>query len=352
MRMLKNSSFRYITEKIEKSGGMALVLLLSLIVMFALAFLLSGTPEITLWYFFLGPLQSVFHFGNMINSAIPFIFGGLGVSVALQASKFNLGGEGQIYAGAFTATILALSLSFLGISGGIIAVLAGAVVSGIIAAFSALLKTKWNASELITSFLLSNALILIINYLVTGPFADPETNLQSTRRIAQALRLPLILLPSNLSLALLFAIAAVVAVYIFLYKTLSGYEIRTTGINEEFAKYGGINTAKSALLAMFISGALYGAGGAFAIFGTHYATIREFSAGMGWSGFAVALIAKAKPQAVIPSAIFFAWIGSGARLAMQFSDVTFEVSLIVQSVVFFLVSSAVLRDMFVKKGNI
>jgi simple sugar transport system permease protein len=97
---------------------------------------------------------------------------------------------------------------------------------------------------------------------------------------------------------------------------------------------------------MFISGALYGFGGGMTIYGTYYAAMKEFSAGMGWNGLAVALIARSKPAAVIPAAIFFAWIGSGARMAMQFSDVTFELASIVQSVIFFLVSSAVLRDLF------
>jgi ABC-type uncharacterized transport system permease subunit len=67
---------------------------------------------------------------------------------------------------------------------------------------------------------------------------------------------------------------------------------------------------------------------------------------MGWNGLAVALIAGSKPWAVIPSAIFFVWTGSGARIAMQFSDVTFEISSIVRSVVFFLVTSTVLRNLF------
>ncbi|MDR0562695.1 MAG: ABC transporter permease [Spirochaetaceae bacterium] len=337
-------------EKIENAGGTAVMILLALGVMVALAFLLSRTPGKTLSYFFLGPIKNAYYFGNLINSAIPLIFGGLGVSVALQGNCFNLGGEGQIYTGAFVATIAAIAFEPLGVPGGIAAIIAGAAVSGSAAAVSALLKARWNTSELITSFLLSNALILIINYFVTGPFLDPATNLQSTRKIPALFRLPQILPPSNLSAALFCAVAAVLLTYIFLYRTLPGYEIRMSGINEGFAKYGGIDTDWNRILPMFLSGGLYGTAGALAVYGTYYATVKEFSAGMGWNGFAVALIARSKPQGVIPAAIFFAWISSGARLAMQFSDVTFEIASIVQSAVFFLVSSAVLRDIFKKKN--
>ncbi|MDR0525332.1 MAG: ABC transporter permease [Spirochaetaceae bacterium] len=332
--------------------GTWLILLLSLSVMVVLAFLLSKTPGKTLKWFFLGSFQNPYYFGNLINSAVPLIFGGLGVSVALQGNCFNLGGEGQIYAGAFTATVASLALEGLGVPGGVLALGAGALTAGGIAALSAGLKTKWNTDELITSFLLSNALILVINYFVTGPFLDPSTNLQSTRKIPEAFRLPLILPPSSLSIDLFFALTAVLLVEIFLYRTLPGYEIRMSGLNEGFAKYGGIDTAWNRILPMFLSGALYGTAGALMVYGTYYGTVKEFAAGLGWNGFAVALIAGAKPYGVIPAALFFAWISSGARLAMQFSDVTFEIASIVQSAVFFLVSSPVLKEHFKQKQRV
>ncbi|MDR2402795.1 MAG: ABC transporter permease [Spirochaetaceae bacterium] len=337
------------------SGGLLLVLLIALAVMTLLALLLSSDPGRTLTFFFLGPLRNTYYFGNMLNSAIPLIFGGLGVSIAMLGGNFNLGGEGQVYTGAFVTTITALALSPLarpglpGIPAAILALGAGAFLSGSMAGLSAFLKVKWRTNELITSFLLSNAMILIVNYCVTGPFLDLDTNLQSTRKVAPAFRLPLILPPSNLSAALFFALIMVVLVRIFLFKTRAGYEIRLCGLNDMFAKYGGINTGWNAVLSMFLSGALYGLGGGMAIFGTYYGTIKEFSSGMGWNGLAVALIARSSPGGVIPAAIFFAWIGSGVRMAMQFSDVTIELASIVQSVVFFLVTSRTIQGLFRKE---
>jgi simple sugar transport system permease protein len=328
------------------SGGMILILAISFGVLIILAFLLSKTPGRTLGYFFLGPLRNLYYFGNMINSAIPLIFGGLGVSIAMQANCFNLGGEGQIYTGAFVTTLAALALAPLGIPGAVLALAAGALISGIAAGISGLLKIRWNTSELITTFLLSNALVLITSYFITGPFLDPGTNLQSTRKIPESFRLPLILPPSNLSAALFIAVAAVILVYVFLYHSRKGYELRMSGLNKVFAQYGGISTPRGILLAMFLSGLLYGFGGGMAIYGTYYSTMKEFSSGLGWNGLAVALIARCKPQAVIPAAVFFAWIGSGARIAMQFSDITFEIASIVQSVIFFLVTSTVLLNIF------
>jgi simple sugar transport system permease protein len=333
----------------EVSGGILLILIISLLAVIVPALLLSKTPGKALWYFFLGPVRNVYQFGNMLNSAVPLIFGGIGVSIAMRAGHFNLGGEGQIYAGAFIATVTALALAHWGIAGAVLALIAGALFSGLVAGFSGICKARWNTSELITSFLLSNALVLIINYLVTGPFLDPAANLQSTRKIPLPFRLPLILPPSNLSAALLIALAAVILAQIFLTQTRIGYEIRIAGINETFARYGGINTKVNTVLVLFISGAFYGLAGGLSVYGTYYGTVKEFSSGLGWNGLAAALIARFHPLAVIPASLFFAWINAGARIAMQNSDLTFEVAAIVQSVVFFLVTSVTLRGVF-RKG--
>jgi len=331
------------------SGGIIVITLIALLVLVLLTLILSETPGRTLYYFFAGPFLNVFSFGNMLNNTIPLILGGLGVSVAMQTGNLNLGGEGQIYSGAFVATITAIALAPLGYLGAFAAILAGSLFAGMVAAFSGFCKARWDANELITSFLLSHALMLIVNFFVNGPFLDPDTNLQATVRIPAEFRFPLILLPSNLSTALFVALCAVIVVHVFIKNTKLGYEFRMAGANEMFARYGGINTKRNTVLAMFFSGALYGMAGSMMIFGTFHRTIREFSVGLGWDGLATALVAGFYPIALIPSSFFFAWISSGARIAMQNSDITFEVASIVQAVILFLVTSAVLRNLFLKR---
>jgi simple sugar transport system permease protein len=282
----------------------------------------------------------------MLNSSIPLIFGALGITIVMKAGRLNLGGEGQVYLGAFTATAVALALSGLGIIGGFLAVTAGILVSGILAAFSGYCKAKWDTNELITSFLLSCAVIPIVNFLVTGPFVDPQTSLLSTRKIPENMRLPFILMPSGLSAGIFIAVVFTVIVYIFLSKTKTGYELRMTGCNEMFARYGGINTKANTVLAMAISGGFYGLAGAMVVMGTSHSVIKEFSTGLGWNALAVALIANLYPVAIIPAALFFAWIGAGARSAMQNTGITYEIALIVQAVIFFLATSVVIKNAF------
>ena len=334
---------------LDSTGSFILIPAISVLIIFVLAFIFSKTPGRTLFFFFFGPFSNVFSFGSLLNSAIPLMLGGLGVSIAMKTGNLNLGGEGQIYAGAFTTTITALSLAHLGFLGGVTAILSGIMIAGLAAAVSGAFKAWWNTSEVITTFLISNILLRIVNYLVNGPFLDPRTNLQATAKIDESLRLPGILPPSNLSAALFIALAVLCLAHVFLYRTRRGYEFRISGANEVFARYGGINTKLNTILAMFLSGALYGLAGALAVCGTHYGTIKGFSDGLGWNGLAVALIARFYPPAIIPASLFFAWIGSGARIAMQNSEITFETAFIVQALIFFLATSMYLSSLFRKK---
>lgn len=342
---------KFATQAIHKAQGMLLMLALALIFLFLLAMLLSDTPWQTLYYLFVGPLQSRYDLGNLINAAVPLLLGGLGVSLAMQGGAFNLGGEGQIYAGAFVSTIVSVALGNLGVMGGVFGICCGVTTAALLSALSGILRLKWETNELITTFLLSNATILVINYLVGGPFADPQTNLIATRKIPEALRLTRILEPSNLNTSLLFALTFVVLVHLYLYHSRSGYELRMYGLNRKFAIYGGINANVYEIWPLFLSGAFYGLAGSLAVFGTYFTTFKEFSTGMGWNGVAVALIARFKPSAAIAAALFFAYIEAGSRSAMLHSDVTLEISSIVQATVFLLVTSEVLQQIGTKRRS-
>jgi len=102
---------------------------------------------------------------------------------------------------------------------------------------------------------------------------------------------------------------------------------------------------------MAISGGFHGLAGAMLVFGTYHAVIKEFSASLGWNSLAVALIAGFSPPFIIPASLFFAWLGAGARIAMQNTGLTFEISYIIQSVIFLLSTSLVIRNISKRKGR-
>jgi ABC-type uncharacterized transport system permease subunit len=205
---------------------------------------------------------------------------------------------------------------------------------------------KWGTDELITSFLISGAVILIVDSFITGPLDDPNNNLLQTFAIGGQFRLLQIFPPSKLNISALFALAAAILVLLFLYRSHWGYEMRMCGLNREFARYGGISVGAYLVSPMAASGAFHGMAGGLSVLGTYGACIKGFSSGMGWNGIAVALIARNNPLGVVPAAFFFAYLEAGAKAAMLHSDVTFEIAAMAQSAIFYLVTAQALYDTF------
>jgi ABC-type uncharacterized transport system permease subunit len=331
---------RQIGELFAGGVGLAITLGISFIIAVILIILLSKQPLTTIYYFFFGPFTNKYYFGNMLNTAIPLVFTGLGIAVAFKSSMFNLGGEGQVYSGALMATVILLALPEIsGYLGGPIALAAALTTGAVLAGVSGFFKMKWGTDELISSFLISAAVIFIVNYFITGPLDDPGNSMLATYPIGGQYHLLGIFPPSKLDISAVFAIIVAALVFFLMYYTHWGYEMRMCGLNREFSRYGGINVSAYVILPMIISGALHGLAGGVAIMGTYHMAVKEFSYGMGWNGIAVALIAKNNPLGVLPAAVFFAYLDAGATAAMLHSDVTFEIAAIVQSVIFYLITA-------------
>lgn len=323
--------------------GLAITLLLSFGLVVVLMLILSKTPGKTIYAFFIGPFTNAYYLGNMLNVAVPLVFTGLGMAVAFKSSVFNLGGEGQTYAGGLATTIVCLALPATnGILGGLLALIAAMVCGGAIAGLSGYFKMKWNADEMISSFLLSSAVILIVNYFITGPLDDPNNNMLASLPLGGQYGLLQIFRPSKLNVSALFAIAMAVIVFFFMNRSHLGYEMRMCGLNREFSRYGGINVRLYLVLPMILSGALHGIGGGLMVLGTYHVLYEGFSFGMGWNGIAVALIAKNNPLGVLPAALLFAYLDAGAKAAMLNGDVTFEIASIAQSFIFYFVTAQAL----------
>ena len=318
------------------------VLTLSAVILFTVMLLLLFSPDKSesLYYFFIGPFLSSLSIGNMLSAFSLLTFSGLAIVVAFRADVFNLGGEGQIYTGAITATAVLIYFPGLNsVSGLIIASLTAASAGGMMAGLSGFLKNRWKVDELISSFLLSNAVIHIIDYLITGPLGDKNSYLLTTKVIDEKFHLLQLIKPSNLNTSLLGALVAVIIVSFLLFYTKQGYELRICGMNREFAHYGGLNTKFYITFPLILSGALSGLAGSSAILGIHHATIKDFYSGIGWNGIAVALIAGTNPLAVIPSAFIFAYLNQAADTAMLKADFPFELGGLIQAIVFLLISS-------------
>jgi simple sugar transport system permease protein len=312
----------------------AAVALTTLIIVLA-----SSDPAATLGAFFIGPWRSAWFLGNTLDGVALLLTASLGIALAFRGGCFNRGGEGQIYLGGLAASAVLLAAPAGAAGGGsfgllCLAGLTALTTGGLMGGLSGLLRKRFGANELITSFLLSAALSPVADYLIAGPLRNPVGNLMATARFAFTLKR--ILPPSNLSVSFVFALILVCLGHVFIYRTVWGYRYKVSGSAPDFARYGGINPDRRLIPAMGVSGALNGLTGFFAVAGTYGLCHQGFSGGLGWNAIAVALIARNRPLALIPTALVFGWLKAGSDSALLSRGLSFETTAFIQAVVLIL----------------
>jgi len=265
--------------------------------------------------------------GYTLFNATPLIFTGLAVAVAFRCGLLNIGAEGQLYVGAFAAAWVGLKFGAPDAANGVIsqfmhlpgivllplcciaAIVAGAIWGGI----PGLLKAKFGSHEVINTIMLNFIAVALVSYFTQYYYKVPGDAIMQTAPISPSAHIARLgkfipglpeRIPLNLSFVL--AILACVFVYLLLWKTKWGYEIRATGQNPSAAEYGGISIRKQIILAMAISGGLAGMVGINEVLGYRYRYYDGFSANYGFVGIAVALLGRNHPVGVFLAAILFA----------------------------------------------
>ena len=276
------------------------------------------------------------------------ILAGVGSALALRAGTFNLGGEAQIYASALISAVILTRFAPPGLTAGTglqtvlvwtVALVASIAAGAFLGFIPGLLRSRLAISELLSSFLLSAALLPTIDYLVSGPFRDTEGNLLATPKIAERFRMGSLLDPSPLNASFAVAIVLAVLVWLFVSKTPGGYRLRMSGIAPDFARFAGFPVARVTVIGMTASGAFHALAGFFATTGTWYRCHEGMSAGMGWSALACALIARGNSLAVIPAALIFSWLETASGTAVISATVSFDPTPILLAVVFLVISA-------------
>ncbi len=251
--------------------------------------------------------------GYTLFYATPLIFTGLAVALALRAGLLNIGAEGQLVAAALAAAWA--GITFAALPGWLLVplvagagMLAGAIWGGV----PGLLKARYGAHEVITTIMMNFVAVGLASYLIQYRYRKPGDAILETVPIAAAARLPRLGryvpgLPERIPLnaAFVAALAACLLVWVFLWRTRWGYEIRATGAGPQAAEYGGIATGRRVILAMALSGALAGMVAVHEVQGFRYRDYDGFSGGLGFTGIAVALLGRGHPLGVLAAALFF-----------------------------------------------
>lgn len=281
-----------------------------------------------------GVFQDTRSVAEILIKATPLILIGVGLCVAFRCSIWNIGAEGQFYAGAVAAT--AVGVNFGGLTSWLyipLVIVAGALAGAAWAAIAGLLKIYFRASEIVTTIMLNYIAIITTSYLVTGPLRDAAAAYPQSAKLLKEAWIPRILPPTRLHIGILIALALAVAVYIFLFRSSSGYAVRVVGISPHAARYAGMSVPRNIMLAICISGAMAGLAGAFEIAGVTHRLYQNISPGYGFEGIAVALLANNNPIGAIFSGILFAVLRSGSELMQITAQVPQVLVSVIQGIV-------------------
>lgn len=255
--------------------------------------------------------------GTLVR-ATPLILTGLSVAVAFRAGVFNIGSEGQFLVGAAAATSVALlplmSESHLVL---VLALASGFIAGGLWAGIAAVLRTRFHVLEVLSTILLNFVALYLVSYLVRGPLQEPLHIYPQSSSIPAIARLPRLASTSRLHAGFILAIVAAATAWWFLRFTAAGFRIRAVGANPDAASLAGqINVNRATTQAFLISGALAGLAGAIEVTGVTYALYENISPGYGYTGIAVALLARLDALGVVASGLLFGALEAGAT-AMQ-----------------------------------
>jgi simple sugar transport system permease protein len=294
---------------------------------------------------FRGGLGSVDGFGYVLFTATPLVFTGLAVAFAFRAGLFNIGGEGQLYMGAFLCAWVGFTLPDLPplaiVPIGIMAAALGGAMWGLL---PGVLKARFGVHEVINTIMLNFVAMLGTNFLVNHIYREPGQMIPQTRQILisawiprmaplfQRLGIPLPESnPVNYSLLLALAVAGIV--WLILFRTRLGYEIRAVGLSQGAAEYGGIRVGLVMVLSMAVSGGLAGMVGVNEVMGYRHRFLDGFSTGLGFTGIAVALLGRNHPLGVVLAAVLFGVLSTGALEVDIFTDIPRELVMVLQAAI-------------------
>ena len=249
--------------------------------------------------------------------AVPLIVIGLGIALAFRGGALNIGAEGQFYAGAIAATWVGLHVAGRPAVVALPAVLAAAMLAGAVwVAAPVWLKLRFGVLEVISTLLLNFVAESLVSLMVQGPLQESQHIYPQSDPIAEAARLPL--LPgTRLHAGLVLALLGAVGLWYLFARTLWGFRLRAAGAGPRAAEISGrIDARRMAAVALLGSGALAGLAGGIEVSGVSYALFQNLSPGYGFTGIAVALLARLHPLGVVATGLLFGGLEAGAG-AMQ-----------------------------------
>jgi general nucleoside transport system permease protein len=298
---------------------------------------------------------SGYDFGMTLFYTTPLIFTGLAVAVPFQAGLFNIGAEGQLTLGALAAAAVGALWPALPWPLAPVLATAAAILAGMFWGWiPGWLRARRGSHEVINTIMLNFIAAGLASYVTLYLLKNPDTQNPETRNIGAGYLIHQFVIfgGAPVSTALPLAITAAALVWILLWRTVLGYEMRAVGQSEPAARAAGINSGKIRIIAMSVAGGLAGLVGVGEVLGNAGKFRLGFSPEYGFIGIAVALLGRNQPVGVVAAALLFGALHKGAAdLDLETEHVTRELSLVLQALIILSVSADGLWSWMKKRGE-
>jgi simple sugar transport system permease protein len=281
--------------------------------------LLGKDPVRGLQMFFYEPLKSAYALSELAVKAVPLVLIALGLSVCYRSNVWNIGAEGQYVLGAMAGGWVAMQA---GPGTGrwiVLAILVAGVIGGMVwAGIVALLRDRFNASEILVSLMLVYVADMLLSYLVYGPWKDPKGyNFPQTITFLAATKVPRLVDGLRANIGVLVALGAVLGTWALLFRTYAGFQLQVGGLAPAASRYAGFSSRSALWLALMMSGGLAGLAGGLEAAGPLGQLTSNMPAGYGFAAIIVAFVGRLNPLGVVFSSILMSMFYIGGELAQS-----------------------------------
>ncbi len=274
----------------------------------------NANPFETYFHFLISPLTTKVNALEVLVKATPLMLAGAAVTFAFSAGYYNIGAEGQLYAGAIAAAGLGMVMD--GVPAIItipVLIIAGFAAGMLWALIPALLKVKLAVDEVVTTLLLNSVMAYIVSALLNGPWRDPVSGWPQSPEISTTSIFFKIIPRSRLNLGFLIGLATIAVLWVVLKRTSFGLKMRAVGLGKPAARFAGLNVGRTTLIAALVSGGIAGIAGVAEVCGIQYHLIEGLSANYGYTGIILATLGSLNAIGVFIASLFFGLVDAGAQ---------------------------------------
>lgn len=295
--------------------------------------------------FFIYPISDWYGVSELFLKATPLMLIAVGLAVGFRANVWNIGAEGQLIVGGIAAS--AVALYFQEAEGAhvlILMVIAGGIGGMLWAAIPAFLKTRFNTNEILVSLMLVYVAQLLVSWLVHGPMMDPDGfNFPQSRMFEDSALLPLLNDDNRLNLAFVFALGALLAGYIFMFRSFAGFQMQVAGYAKDAARYAGFSAKRMIWIGLLSGGGMAGLAGMSEVAGPMGQLTEHVSSNYGFAAIIVAFVARLNPVGIFFASLLMALLYLGGEQAQQYMNLPSSISNVFQGMLLmFLLGSDVL----------